>query len=901
MDPAIGRSLNDKLYDKRKMGALELEKLIRDHLANNDNEKIRQIVEQLVHDFAYAVHQPHARNGGLIGLAAASIALGSDVAFYLDAIIPPVLACFEDQDARVRYYACESMYNIAKVAKGEVLLNFNEIFDALCKLTADTELSVKNGAELLDRLIKDIVAESAATYVSILQSPQDEAVTSDDESNDDNSSMLPTAFSLKKFIPLLQERIHVVNPFTRQFLVSWIVLLDGIPDLELVTFLPEFLADLFGYLGDANVDVHDATEVCLEGFLTEIRKIAYVKRGVTESRKGALKSAKPKASSISEGAVTDDTDPKRDDDDSASRPDDPDGMWMPGQDIQVDHKKILEILMTFLDPTSRIYRDLAFTHTNLTNAKRAEEELQRTTFLWVASFLEICPEEIVQFLPRLLSYVLPATSSQYELVREFAQKVDTLMLDLILNLFVDSRAVAMGQPRSQAGTPQNVDPRSSTPNLVADQGGDDAAVADEMARMSIAAGSGELDYGATVHALTMQFLNENEATRLAALDWLIMLHKKAGDKVIAVNDGTFPALLKTLSDTSELVVTRDLELLSQISKNSDDEVFASFMNDLLNLFSTDRRLLDTRGYLIIRRLCLNLNPERIYRTLAELIEKEEDVEFASTMVQLLNNNLMTAPEIGELRKRLRSLETKDGQTLFIALFRSWCHNAVAAFCLCLLAQAYEQASNLLAIFGELELSVSLLIQLDKLVQLLESPVFTYLRMQLLEPEKYPFLYKCLYGLLMLMPQSSAFAALKNRLNSVSAIGYLHQLAPRPAPTSNAPSYEPRNRLKARSENEIKWIDLLDKFKYVQEKARRYNVQYITKAPNLPPLTDVPPINANGASSSAPNLAGLSGTSNSTAPPNRVQTPNSVASAPASKSKGGLGIAKLARGRLKTSK
>jgi vacuole morphology and inheritance protein 14 len=55
---------------------------------------------------------------------------------------------------------------------------------------------------------------------------------------------------------------------------------------------------------------------------------------------------------------------------------------------------------------------------------------------------------------------------------------------------------------------------------------------------------------------------------------------------------------------------------------------------------------------------------------------------------------------------------------------------------------------------------------------------TDLRLQLLEPEKYPHLYKCLYGLLMLLPQSSAFAALKNRLNSVSAIGYLH-IAPRP--------------------------------------------------------------------------------------------------------------------------
>lgn len=52
--------------------------------------------------------------------------------------MPPVLACFTDQDARVRYYACESMYNIAKVAKGEILLFFNEIFDALCKVRIST-------------------------------------------------------------------------------------------------------------------------------------------------------------------------------------------------------------------------------------------------------------------------------------------------------------------------------------------------------------------------------------------------------------------------------------------------------------------------------------------------------------------------------------------------------------------------------------------------------------------------------------------------------------------------------------------------------------------------------------------------------------------------------------------
>ena len=46
-------------------------------MVNKDDERIAKIVHQLCHEFAYAVHQPHARNGGLIGLAAAAIALGS--------------------------------------------------------------------------------------------------------------------------------------------------------------------------------------------------------------------------------------------------------------------------------------------------------------------------------------------------------------------------------------------------------------------------------------------------------------------------------------------------------------------------------------------------------------------------------------------------------------------------------------------------------------------------------------------------------------------------------------------------------------------------------------------------------------------------------------------------------
>jgi vacuole morphology and inheritance protein 14 len=71
------------------------------------------------------------------------------------------------------------------------------------------------------------------------------------------------------------------------------------------------------------------------------------------------------------------------------------------------------------------------------------------------------------------------------------------------------------------------------------------------------------------------------------------------------------------------VIKQDLQLIAQISSNPNESYFKAFMVNLLELFSTDRRLLELRGSLIIRQLCFNLKSERIYRTFAEILEKEE--------------------------------------------------------------------------------------------------------------------------------------------------------------------------------------------------------------------------------------------------------------------------------------
>ena len=41
-----------------------------------------------------------------------------------------------------------------QVVRGDFIVFFNQIFDALCKLSADSDANVQSAAHLLDRLVK---------------------------------------------------------------------------------------------------------------------------------------------------------------------------------------------------------------------------------------------------------------------------------------------------------------------------------------------------------------------------------------------------------------------------------------------------------------------------------------------------------------------------------------------------------------------------------------------------------------------------------------------------------------------------------------------------------------------------------------------------------------------------
>lgn len=276
-----------------------------------------------------------------------------------------------------------------------------------------------------------------------------------------------------------------------------------------------------------------------------------------------------------------------------------------------------------------------------------------------------------------------------------------------------------------------------------------------------------------IQTLTTELLSEFVMTRVACLHWIYMLHEKDPAQMNAFIGDVLPALLKAVSDSADEVVLINLQVLALISL--DKQQFGRVLNALVQLFHEDRALLETRGALVIRKLCSHLDASSIYLALAGILAVKLDLEFVSLMVQTLNLILLTAPELAPLRMSLKnsfqSNATESDRTTFTSLFRCWTHNAVATFALCLLAQAYNISVALIQKFADADVTVGFLMQIDKLVQLLESPVFIQLRLHLLETDSLhrEDLLKSLYGLLMLLPQSQAYKTLSDRLATVSSL------------------------------------------------------------------------------------------------------------------------------------
>uniref|UniRef100_A0A7M4E0P2 Protein VAC14 homolog n=1 Tax=Crocodylus porosus TaxID=8502 RepID=A0A7M4E0P2_CROPO len=754
LTPTIVRALNDKLYEKRKVAALEIEKLVREFVAQSNTTQIKHVIQILSQEFALSQH-PHSRKGGLIGLAACSIALGKDSGLYLKELIEPVLTCFNDADSRLRYYACEALYNIVKVARGSVLPHFNVLFDGLSKLAADPDPNVKSGSELLDRLLKDIVTES-------------------------------NKFDLVSFIPLLRERIYSNNQYARQFIISWILVLESVPDINLLDYLPEILDGLFQILGDNSKEIRKMCEVALGEFLKEIKK----------------------------------------------------------------------------NPSSVKFAEMA--NILVIHCQASDDLIQLTAMCWMREFIQLAGRVMLPYSSGILTAVLPCLSydDRKKNIKEVANVCNQSLMKLVIpeDDETDEAKQSMSlqtEANSEESLSKPEVPSSGSLDTSSDSNFSNTSVftvtrceaANTQVQMlrNLCCYPSEhgknsssdkvqvtLNLDGIVQVLDYHLHDTSTGmmTRIAVLKWLYHLYIKTPRKVILKDLEVLAEIASSpagqteghgpyegsdmQSSQSELhVPIKPSQLSTSGTKGMEcspstptmNSYFYKFMINLLKRFSSERKLLETRGAFIIRQLCLLLNAENIFHSMADILLREEDLKFASTMVHTLNTILLTSSELFQLRNQLKDLKTPESRNLFCCLYRSWCHNPVTTVSLCFLTQNYKHAYDLIQKFGDLEVTVDFLTEVDKLVQLIECPIFTYLRLQLLDVKNNPYLIKALYGLLMLLPQSSAFQLLSHRL----------QCVPNPELMQTTDSTKIGHGFKKSPAPNIDYVELLQHFEKVQNK------------------------------------------------------------------------------------
>ncbi|KAF0987770.1 hypothetical protein HZS_1881, partial [Henneguya salminicola] len=261
----------------------------------------------------------------------------------------------------------------------------------------------------------------------------------------------------------------------------------------------------------------------------------------------------------------------------------------------------------------------------------------------------------------------------------------------------------------------------------------------------------------------------NDATKLAVLEWVQLLFDTIYDRFSEYVPLLFNTLLDITRSESLKVVESSLKMLCIIctSTNSSEKYnpsFEVFLTGILtNLCKNKFMQFLSQGPFIINYICKYLDPIDVYFKLSKITLNLFNKEESRTIVENLNIIMLTSKETRGLRNFLIHEEDKKKYNVFKTIFYCWGLNPVSALSLSLLSGYYELSSELVNQFQHLEPSIQSLMQFDHLIQLLESPTFTFLRLRLLDHNDGPYIKNALYGILMILPQSQAFHILRKRL------------------------------------------------------------------------------------------------------------------------------------------
>ena len=240
------QSLVEKNYEKRKQAGHHLQKFIKEQYAMRRSSEIIEKSLKFFNDVYLNSLDETYRQAGLMAFSAIASSLNiRDDAGFIEDLINPVLSCCRDNATKVKYYAVESLYNIVKICRQNVLFIFTNLFKAIVDLCTGIDKDVKKATKKLDSLLKTIVVECEASE---------------------------QLFSSEKFMELIKEMATGSGiPYVQRMIVAWLTVLDSIPDFNLFNYIPNFLEGLFLMLRNRDPKLQSEALIFAKDLLGEIK------------------------------------------------------------------------------------------------------------------------------------------------------------------------------------------------------------------------------------------------------------------------------------------------------------------------------------------------------------------------------------------------------------------------------------------------------------------------------------------------------------------------------------------------------------------------------------------------------------------------------------------------------
>ncbi|KAI3382747.1 hypothetical protein SNEBB_007300 [Seison nebaliae] len=790
ISPTIQKLLGDRNTDKRKNGAAEIEKIVKQLMRDNDHGSIRAIIALLKgSSYLLSTTNLHVRKGAVLTFASIAITLGEENADqFIDDLLPSVIkACFDD-DKEMRFVSLEALYNILRTFRQSSLPYFPDLFELLIHLSPDMDQKIKSGSEFVDKLLKDIV-------------------------------LVSQSFDIKLFVTLIRERLCVTHSFTRMFLLSWIYNVGNLTESPLLEYLHELLDGLFEFLSGTNYEVQRMTDVVLKIFYDNINQDSPLKTneiiGITllhfrQSQKSSQDKLTHRTSLRWLLKLIDQSE-----------------MWKEAKEINDSCVIIIRNNCRQSPHSNEIVLDFLQTITDLIdNSKefsmKIRNDMRKYCLLWLLCLVKSLKREVsmnIHRIPFITSVLLLIIEEEMDLANSV---IGNDIIELLSKLCSGEKENLMNN---------DVPLLRRVPTL------------NEMATDSVTKNISFYSYQTDLREYFNRRLSDSNEHCHRLMSIITSIY--CAECEIEEYNLTIAILNKDDDDYNNNLLIHAIAhdilvlfywnqnkfnnfsyLIRQICHRSKNAqlIFLAFSIELY--FFTKKSILD--GFVAMTTIPtkLNKNPKRINRSCSISI-----TEYREMIIYALTKELLTSKEFCIIRQQFRDIylfliqpinKNFQNQEIIRNMFESiiciqciFSYDIISFISICLLCQNYLLSYRIICSMSEYEyltFAYRFKERLSELVRIIESPSFSFMRLQLVsctskhyidhehlikyaEPSSIPSLTlynntknnnssngiktrignirsdKCaltrsLYGLLMLLPQTSSFEILKDRLTCI---------------------------------------------------------------------------------------------------------------------------------------